>query len=103
MSKPNYTPAELARAHERYFALCNAVGTCQLQSVRDLWASACENGVDSTDDTNVAEMRRYMNMPDLTAMDVEIIITLSSACGLTTERTAGYRARQWFRNRGIVG
>lgn len=101
MNKPDYTPAELVRAHERYNTLCAAVAMCPLLEVRELWESAVTNGIDTCDD--IASLRKDWNMPELTTADVEAIISISSACGLVPERMYSQRVRTWFYNRGVEG
>mgnify|MGYP001564383015 FL=1 len=99
--KADYSPEELASAHVRYRTLCEAVASCPLQSVRDLWESAVINGLDTCDD--LSKLRKEWNMPNLTGMDVEAIISMSSICGLVTERFVCTRVHTWFRNHGFDG
>lgn len=101
MKRPDYTPAELAARHKQYANICVAVSMCQLPEVRQLWESAVINGLDTCDD--LLQLRREWNMPELTGLDVEAIISITSACGLTPERSYSARTRTWFRNRGIIG
>lgn len=99
--KPDYSIAELAAAHARYKALCEDVAHCPLEGVRKLWESAVINGIDTCDD--LRNLRREWNMPALSGMDVEAIISMSSACGLVPERFVEPRVRTWFANHGIDG
>lgn len=94
------------QAHEEYNNICAMVANCPLAAVSLAWRYACENGIDTVDETT----GRFM--PSKRRWDLEVEHSIDSLpCALQTayehaisiggrEGQEAERALMWWRNRG---